>query len=160
MRIHMRPIVDEPIHVVQPKGFEEPDKEDMVCKLVKALYGCSTSGARWHDTLKTTFTSLGYHRSSVDHCLYYRKGKHTYILVLYVDDVLTMSTGGMEAAEFQLKEIKAVFSIKELGLATHVLDMGISQQAKHITLEQSEYFGERLHSHFSSPSFINPRLVI
>ncbi len=46
---------------------------------------------------------------------------------------------GREAVEFQLKEIKSIFSIKELGLATSMLGMGISQLANHRTLEQSAY---------------------
>ena len=32
-------ILDEEVYTEQPKGFDDPDKRDIVCELHKALYG-------------------------------------------------------------------------------------------------------------------------
>ncbi len=69
--------LEEEIYVIQPKGLEIPGQHDQVCLLKKALYGSPVSGRRWHSKLVQAITSLGYVRSSIDHCLFHRcpKGK-------------------------------------------------------------------------------------
>ncbi len=64
--------LEEETYVIQPKGLEVPEQYDHVCLLRKALYGSPVSGKRWHSKLADTIASLGYTRSSIDHCLFYR----------------------------------------------------------------------------------------
>ena len=61
----------------------------MTVRLKKALYGLKTSGKLWYAELHQGLTEIGYSRSSIDKCLYFRKdgAKITYALV-YVDDIL------------------------------------------------------------------------
>ncbi len=56
--------------MTQPKGLEQPGKENHVCLLQKAFYGTSISGKMWYETLKTSVRGLGYHQSKIDHCLF------------------------------------------------------------------------------------------
>ncbi|XP_073821289.1 uncharacterized protein [Musca autumnalis] len=43
--------IDEDIFMEQPKGFEDPDNPDMVCKLKKSIYGLKQSGRMWNEKL-------------------------------------------------------------------------------------------------------------
>ena len=56
--------------------------------LKKALYGLKSSGKLWYQELNQTLLDLGFTRSSLDKCLYFRKDgdKVTYALI-YVDDI-------------------------------------------------------------------------
>ncbi len=66
-------------------------------------------------------------------------GTHTDLLVIYVDDVLVASTGGEARANVQLDELGTKFSIKKLGLATHMLGIGVRQGEDYTTLDQTAY---------------------
>ncbi len=81
-------------------------KENWICKLNKALYGTPISGNRRHRKPVETLNSLNYCRSVADHCFFNRnKGKDTYMLILYVHDVIVTSLHGRKQAEKQLEEM-------------------------------------------------------
>ncbi len=131
---------EEGTYVIQPKGLEAPEYRDHVCLLKKALYGSPVSGRKWHNKLVETIDSLGYTRSSIDHCLFYRNLQgRSELLTIYVDDLLVTSSGGVEFAERQLDELGNAFAIKKLGVAKHMLGMGVHQEPGRITLEQRAY---------------------
>ncbi len=87
--------IDEDVYVCQPRGMESKDKNEYLCKLKKALYGCPISGKRRNETITRVILSLGYHRSVIDQCLFLRgKNGSQDLLVLYVDDILVTSSKG------------------------------------------------------------------
>ncbi len=132
--------MDEEKYVAQPYGLEEHDNEDKVCLLKRALYGCSVSGKRWNKAISGAIESLGYQRSTIDHCKYARRREdYSDLLVLYVDDILAFSTQGREKTESQLGQLGEIYDIKRLGKARHMLGIGIHQQGDKITLEQGAY---------------------
>ncbi len=132
--------IGEDMYMRQTSGLEEKGKENWIYKLNKALYGSPVSGNRWHRALEEAIESLGYSRSSIDHCLFSRmENGHTDLLIVYVDDVLVTSTGGRGRCNTQLDELGTKFSIKKLGLATHILGIGVHQEKDYITLDQSAY---------------------
>ena len=51
----------------QPKGFEHPDHENMVCRLNKALYGFKQGSRQWYQKFDAFMKSRGYKRSQEDH---------------------------------------------------------------------------------------------
>ncbi|MCP3662369.1 MAG: hypothetical protein GY696_07715 [Gammaproteobacteria bacterium] len=121
-------------------GLRDPGLGDNVCLLHKALYGSPISGRRWHEELTGAITSLGYKRSTIDHCLFCRtKGETTDLLVVYVDDLLVMSTGGKADAEAQLDELHKLYGLKKLGVASHMLGMGVHQSDGGTVIEQRSY---------------------
>ncbi len=132
--------IKEDVYVHQPKGLEEKDSDNHVCKLKKALYGCPISGKRWNETLETAILSLGYSQSKIDHCFFYREENGIRdLLLIYVDDLLVTSSAGTDRAELMLDELSKIFEIKKLGKARHILGLGIHQGDDGIFLEQSAY---------------------
>ncbi len=132
--------IDEKVYVNQPYGIMECTERDKVCQLKKALYGCPVSGKKWHDNVTETIRTFGYVRSNIDHCLFIRKGQSCVdLLVIYVDDVLAMSTAGIQSTERQLNKLEEHYDIKRLGKATLILGMGICQDKNGIRLEQRAY---------------------
>ncbi len=132
--------INEKIYVSQPYGLEKDGEEEKVCLLRRALYGCSISGKKWNEAISAVIESLGYKQSRIDHCMYFRKREnHIDLLVLYVDNILALSTQGEEKAELQLDQLGKIYDIKRLGKARHMLGIGIHHREDKITLEQSAY---------------------
>ncbi len=118
----------EKIYVSQPYGLEEHGEENKVCLLKRALYGCSISGKIWNEAITEAVESLGYKRSTIDHCLCARHRVSSWdLLVLYIDDILALSTQGKQKAELQLDELGKIYDIKKLGTARRMLGIGIHQ---------------------------------
>ena len=66
----------------------------MVVKLLKALYGLKQAAKRWYSLLSSVLMKNGYLRSTIDSCLFMKKGTNsevTYVLV-YVDDLLVLGS--------------------------------------------------------------------
>ncbi len=88
---------------------------------------------------------MQYKRSTIDHCLFHRTMNGcTDLLVIYVDDVLATSTGGRERAETQLGELHKLYGLKKLGMATHMLGIGVHQSSDGVVMEQRSYLEDIL----------------
>jgi hypothetical protein len=81
--------LEEEIYMKQPKGFVVKGKKELVCKMKNSLYGLKQSPRMWYQKFDTYMLGLGFTRSKVDHCVYFKLiGDHLIYLVLYVDDML------------------------------------------------------------------------
>jgi hypothetical protein len=77
----------------QLDGFVANGQEDMVCKLLKSLYGLKQASKQWHEKFDRTLTYVGFVVNEADTCVYYRySGGEGVILCLYVDDILIFET--------------------------------------------------------------------
>ena len=56
----------------QPQGFIVKGKKEMVYKINKSLYGLNQSPRMWYQKFDTYILGLGFVRSKVDHCMYYK----------------------------------------------------------------------------------------
>ena len=76
--------------MLQPKGFAEKCKENLVCRSNKSLYGLKQAPRCWCKRFDSFIMSLGYNRLNSDHCTYYQRFEDNdfIILLLYVDDML------------------------------------------------------------------------
>jgi hypothetical protein len=89
----------------QPKGYE---KDDLVCKLNKALYGTKQagSGRAWQLKLKGFLETCGFKPSVYDPCCYTMQCKGSVIImVVWVDDISTAYHCG-SVMEFSRRERK------------------------------------------------------
>lgn len=53
-------ILEEGVYIEQHKGFVEPRKKDMACKLKKAFYGLKLSSIAWYERLHSYLIEIGF----------------------------------------------------------------------------------------------------
>ena len=78
--------------MLQPEGFVETGKENLVCRLSKSLYGLKQAPRYWYKRFDSFIMSLGYNKLSSDYCAYYKRFDNNdfIILLLYVYDMLVV----------------------------------------------------------------------
>ena len=55
----------EEVNIDQPKGFIDPNKRDMVCKLPKALHGLKQAPRAWYERLHNYLIQIGFQRKMI-----------------------------------------------------------------------------------------------
>ena len=134
--------LEEEIYMLQPVGFEEKGKEDLVCRLTKSLYGLKQAPRCWYKRFDSFIISLRYNRLSSDHCTYYKRFEDNdfIILLLYVDDMLVVGPNKDRVQELKA-QLAREFDMKDLGPANKILGMQIHRDRKNrkIWLSQKNY---------------------
>ena len=119
--------LEEDIYMEQPEGFVIPEKEKLVCKLKKSLYGLKQSPRQWYKRFDTFMLSQGFKRSNYDSCVYLKTVKgSTICLLLYVDDMLIAAQSMSDINEVN-KQLSNESEMKDLGAAKKILGMEISR---------------------------------
>ena len=79
--------LEEEIYMLQPEGFAENDRENLVCRMNKSFYGLKQTPRCWYKRFDSFITNLGYNRFNLDHCAYYKRLEDNdfIILLLYMD---------------------------------------------------------------------------
>uniref|UniRef100_A0A2N9GS34 Reverse transcriptase Ty1/copia-type domain-containing protein n=1 Tax=Fagus sylvatica TaxID=28930 RepID=A0A2N9GS34_FAGSY len=81
--------LDTAVFMDQPPGFADSTLPHHVCKLQRALYGLKQAPRAWFDRFSTFLIDYGFLCSSADSSLFvFNTGKHTLILLVYVDDII------------------------------------------------------------------------
>ncbi|KAH9678909.1 Integrase catalytic domain-containing protein [Citrus sinensis] len=134
--------LEEEIYMLQPEGFAEIGKENLVCRLNKSLYGLKQAPRCWYQRFDSFIMSLGYNRLSSDHCAYYKRFEDNYfiILLLYVDDMLVAGPNKDRVQELKA-QLAREFEMKDLGPANKILGMQIHRDRNNrkIWLSQKNY---------------------
>ena len=66
---------------------------NMVCKSKKSLYGLKQASRQWYDKMAHSLCSKGYHHSTSDYSLFYkRKGCSLVFVSIYVDNIIMTGT--------------------------------------------------------------------
>ena len=131
--------LSEELYMTQPKGFIEKGKENLVCKLNKAIYGLKQAPKCWNASLDKYLKSLKFKQSSSDSCIYTNVSNDILcIIAVYVDDIIIVC----ESLDY-LKEMKTSLSnkykMKDLGKLNYFLGVSIVQDDDHIFINQSAY---------------------
>ncbi|KAE8665938.1 hypothetical protein F3Y22_tig00112523pilonHSYRG00165 [Hibiscus syriacus] len=143
--------LEEEIYMLQPEGFEEKEKKNLVCRLNKSLYGLKQAPRCWYKRFDSFIMCLGYNRLNADPCAYFKRSSDNnfFILLLYVDDMLVA-----EPNKDHIEELKAQldreFEMKDLGSANKILGMQIHRDRSNrkIWLSQKNYL-KKILSQFS-----------
>ena len=101
----------------------------------------------WYQKFNTYIQRLGFVRSKVDHCVYYKQvGEHFIYVVLYVDDMLLVGNN-MEVIKEVKMQLSSKIDMKDLGAANLILGMEIkrNQVDRKLWLNQRKYVETILH---------------
>jgi hypothetical protein len=103
------------IYVEMPHGFEDyaEDGTQLVCLLLRALYGLKQSPLLWHEELTAFLRSIGLEPIQSDPCLFMDRTSGSFILI-YVDDLL-MFAKTVTAVDKLAALLGKKFPLKELG---------------------------------------------
>ncbi|XXG55025.1 hypothetical protein AAC387_Pa03g2762 [Persea americana] len=130
--------IDKTIYMVQAENFESGDPKNMVCKLIKFIYGLKQASRQWYYKFHQVIISFGFEINAVDNCVYHKfSGSKHIFLILYVDDILLVTNDiGMlhETKRFLSKK----FEMKDLGDASFVLGILIQRDRSRGILELSQ----------------------
>eukprot|EP01018_Ginkgo_biloba_P031360 Gb_07932 [translate_table: standard] len=76
----------------------------------------------WYHKFDTHMLGLGFIRSKVDHCIYFKQVRdHFVILLLYVDDILLIGNN-KEMIKGVKSQLSSQFEMKDLGAINFILD--------------------------------------
>ncbi|KAG5731566.1 hypothetical protein E4T56_gene5461 [Termitomyces sp. T112] len=117
---------EETTYMEQLRDFEEPGKEDYVCKLEKGLYGMKQAGRIWNHTLNDHMVGRwGFMRLACKSCIYYRKLEHgTVIAAVHVDDFLSIADS-KQANEYFKSQLQESWSISNLGTPRQIVGIAV-----------------------------------
>jgi len=118
--------LEEETYMSQPMGFKNREKENMVYKLKKSLYGLNQSLRQWYKSFDSFIREKRYTCSHYDPRVYYNKllsREYTYLL-LYVEDMLIASNSRFIIDKLKI-DLSFEFEMKDLGEKKKVLGMKI-----------------------------------
>lgn len=118
--------LEEEIYMLQPKGFKQKGKENLVCRLNKSLYGLKQALRCWYKRFDSFIIGLGYNRLHAGPCAYYKRFRDNdfVIFLLYVDDMLVAGHNKDRISKLKA-ELAREFEMKDLGPANKILGMQI-----------------------------------
>ena len=123
----------ETVFVQQPPGFIVGNG-DKVLKLRKALYGPNQAPRAWNSKLDKELVALGFVRSKLEHAVYKRSNKNSFLIVgVYVDDLIISGPNADDITQFK-QEMRKKFSMSDLGLLSYYLGIEVKQGDGGITL--------------------------
>ena len=143
--------IKEQLYMKQPQGYHKGGV-NMVCRLLKSVYGTKQAPHNWNETVNEFLISIGFTRCISDTCVYIRKTKTGKIILigLYVDD-LPIAYHKDDLVEWE--EIKTQFTnrfkMKYLGECRLILGMRITRNRtnKILTIDNEVHINRML-THF------------
>jgi hypothetical protein len=126
--------LEEIIYVEEPEHFKS-EKENIVWKLTKTLYGLKQSAREWHKMMDKILTDLGLVKSLKDRCVYVQKSGDLIVFV-YVDDIGVL--GEKKQVELLKENLQKKLDLRDLKSMTNFLGMRVTQSDTSIALDQSK----------------------
>ncbi|KAL0392174.1 UNVERIFIED_CONTAM: Sucrose transport protein SUC4 [Sesamum radiatum] len=132
--------LNETVYMEQPPGYvARGEKQRMVCKLKKAIYGLKQSPKAWFDKFSRIIGEFGFSRCQVDHSVFVQTTRSgMVVLAVYVDDILITDSDivGIEEAKTYLRKH---FITKDLGRPRYFLGIEIPHNKHGVSLSQRKY---------------------
>lgn len=159
--------LEEDIYMLQPQGYEV--KEDLVCKLVKSLYGLKQASRAWNTCFIEFLKKFNLVPLQKDSCILVRKAstdKITLLIAIYVDDGLACSSSKSLLKEV-IAHLKSRFEISVMDPKCFVgLEIKRNRAERTLTISQN-YYISRIIKRFnmsnakpaSTPADINLKLT-
>ncbi|KAK4380940.1 Retrovirus-related Pol polyprotein from transposon RE2 [Sesamum angolense] len=132
--------LNETVYMEQPTGYvAQGEKQRMVCKLKKAIYGLEQSPRAWFDKFSRIIGEFGFSRCQADHSVFVQTTTSgMVVLAVYVDDILITGSDivGIEEAKTYLQKH---FVTKDLGRPRYFLGIKIAHSKHGISLSLRKY---------------------
>lgn len=119
--------LDEEVYMDIPLGYKlPPNSSNLVCKLIKSLYGLRQASRQLNTRLAAFLIDYGFTQSLAYYSLFtYKKNSFFTVAVVYVDDILLTGNNISMINEASLHD---EFSIKDLGEAKYYLGLEIARK--------------------------------
>ncbi|XP_021986572.1 uncharacterized mitochondrial protein AtMg00810-like [Helianthus annuus] len=136
--------LNETVFMHQPMGFRDPTYPNHVCLLKKSLYGLKQAPRAWYQRFADFVSKMGFKHSQCDHSLFnFNKGHHMAFILLYVDDILLI-TSSDDLREKFMTRLSKEFVMKDLGPLNYFLGISVTRDSSSLFLSQEKYAGEIL----------------
>ena len=151
-------LIDQLIYMEIPKGTETEATKNMVCKLLKAIYGLKQSPRLWYERFSAfLLEKLGLKRIHADHSIFVSgAGLKGPVLSVFVDDIKIMAPKDSGIIKRVEAELTAAFSMSDMGPISFYLGLRIYRDRKQRTIKLShpayiEKVLERFHLDKANP---------
>ena len=135
----------EEIYMKKPPGYVQSGKEELVCKLIKSIYGLKQSPCCWNEKLCNHLKSAGFKESGAEPCAFIQSEQSNMkIIAVYVDDLILIAKTSSEVQ--QMKEsLSNTFKMKDMRHLSYCLGINFEVTKQGISLSEtifSEDFGK------------------
>lgn len=130
---YLNALIRHDIYMYQVNGYENLDKPNYVCKLIKSLYGLPESSSNFYELVSSSFKSINLIPSNIDSCVFKNNHLNTIVLI-HVDDFMIISPT-LKSMSQQKDTISKLFDIKDNSIISKFLGV---EYAYHI--ENSQLF--------------------
>jgi hypothetical protein len=131
--------ISERVLCQQPTGFEAHDQPDVICLLLRSLYGLRQAPRAWFTRFVDHALALGILQSKADPSLFiYGHGASMAYLLLYVDDII-LSASTTTLLHQIIANLKFAFALKDVGPVSYFLSVDVRRTATGFTLSQAAY---------------------
>lgn len=128
----------EEVYMRQPKGFEEPGSEHLVCRLTKSLYGLKQASREWNKLLSSFLVSIGFTQCISDYCVFVKRTDNAFVIIgTHTDDMAIV--GHDHLIEQTKQDITARFPCTDNGIMTQHLGMEVDVKIGQISISQRRY---------------------
>ena len=133
-------LIDLLIYVEMPRGTETDVNKNMVCKLLKALYGLRQSPRLWYERFSSfLLEKLGLQRIHADHSIFVSKaGINGPVVSTFVDDIKIMGVKGSGMTERVKREFMSAFSMVDTGPISFYLGLKVERDRERKTIKLSQ----------------------
>ena len=132
----------EEVYMMVPEGYDNP--HNLVCRLVKSIYGLKQASRQWNAKLQGELQLRGYIQSKNDYSLFIKKNNLlTTIIAVYVDDIILTGDDKEEIQNLKI-HLHDTFSIKDLGQLSFFLGIEIGYLETGISMSQRKFTKELL----------------
>jgi hypothetical protein len=123
------------IYIEVPQGIDFPGRRKEFClHILQNIYGSRDAGRTWSIHLDKGLVELGFTRSAIDDCLYYR-GRTLFLV--YVDDGIIMDPDP-SAVDKAMADLASKFDIEDEGAVDEYLGVKVSKGDEEGTLNMAQ----------------------
>ena len=136
----------ETIYMEHPEFYNQDPSSDTVLLVHKTLYGLKQAPLEWYKHLTSKLIQLGYTKSLLDPCLFFKRNQHELTLVpFHVDDLKIASNSPSETQRLR-DGLADCFELSDV-CDNYFLGVEVKESPDDIQLSQKEFIQDLLAEH-------------